>query len=59
MVSGAFDGRRLADHLQNRVVVLTAGGNAVHDDIGDRQVGGGERGFGLSLTRFGRPDLSG
>ncbi len=50
---------RFADDVEDGVVVLAAGGDAVDDHVGDRHVRGGERRFGLGLLRLGGFDLLG
>ena len=53
MVFRIVDGGRLADHVEQPVVVLPAGGNPLENDVGDRHVRRGEGVLGIGLLGFG------
>ena len=57
MILGICDRAGTADDIDNSEIVLTTGGDAVDDDVGDHQMGGVERRLSLSLLHFGLLDL--
>lgn len=55
VILGVLDRPRLADRVQQDVVVLAAGRYTIDDHVADRHVRGRERGVGLRLARPRRP----